>query len=120
LAPVRIRGFARRPDDQSGSPIAAPSGLFSLPAIGGKSLEVSFGLRNRIDFPKTHDLNLLRRLLPDDSPVKLAFSDFGSLIVFAVESRYPGDYPDASEDDANNAIDLAQRVLQIALRQSGQ
>jgi HEPN domain-containing protein len=48
-------------------------------------------VRLNIDFPKTHDLNLLRRLLPEGSPVKQAFPDFSRLNVFAVETRYPGD-----------------------------
>jgi HEPN domain-containing protein len=66
----------------------------------------------KISFPKTHDLNLLRRLLPDDSLVKQTFADFSGLTVFGTETRYPGDFAEASVSDAKDALDLAERVLQ--------
>jgi HEPN domain-containing protein len=68
-------------------------------------------VRLKIDFPRTHDLNLLRRLLPHESAVKQAFPDFSGLNAFAVETRYPGDFPEACETDAVEALTLAEQVL---------
>jgi HEPN domain-containing protein len=69
-------------------------------------------IRLKIDFPKTHDLNLLRSLLPKKSRVKREFSDFSDLMVFAVQTRYPGDFPDATDTDASDAIVVAERLLE--------
>jgi len=46
-----------------------------------------------IDFPFTHDLNALRNLLPDSWPVR---ADLAELTGWAVQARYPGEWPDPS------------------------
>ena len=61
--------------------------------------------------PKSHDLDLLKNLLPDEWDVKTRFDDLSELSFWAVESRYPGDMPEASKEDADAALALAQAIL---------
>ncbi len=63
------------------------------------------------DFPRTHDLDLLRNLLPDDWGVREAASDLAALSEWAVEARYPGNWPEATAEDADNALREASEVL---------
>lgn len=61
--------------------------------------------------PRTHDLDVLRNLLPDGWDIKIRFPDLSALSMWAVESRYPGNLPEATREHANTATALAQRVL---------
>ncbi len=61
--------------------------------------------------PKSHDLDMLRNLLPDKWNIKSHFKDLSELSFWAVESRYPGDMPEAAADDAKTAVELASEVL---------
>ena len=61
--------------------------------------------------PKSHDLDMLKNLLPQGWDIKTHFKDLSELSFWAVESRYPGDLPEATAEDANAAIDLAREVL---------
>jgi HEPN domain-containing protein len=65
-----------------------------------------------VNFPKRHDLDALRNLLPDDWEVKRAHPDLAQLTEWAVEARYPGDWPDATESDARSAVEQARAVCQ--------
>ena len=47
----------------------------------------------QIDFPKSHDLDLLRQLLPDVWEIKWNPPDLSELTEWAVEARHPGDWP---------------------------
>ncbi len=60
--------------------------------------------------PKIHDLLALARLLPDVGglPPDAALD---VLTYYAVDSRYPDDMPDVSEDEAREAVALAETVL---------
>jgi len=64
----------------------------------------------QIDFPRRHDLDALRNLLPSDWKVKEEQPDLADLTEWAVEARYPGDWPDATEADARSAVQQAQAV----------
>ncbi len=66
----------------------------------------------RTPFPKTHDLDRLRTLLPDGLVSKDTPPDLSTLSEWAVESRYPGSWPEASAEDASVAIEEASAVLQ--------
>lgn len=70
-----------------------------------------FGLQ--IDFPRAHDLDLLRNLLPDSWKVKDQFPDLAALTEWAVESRYPGDWPEATESDAKFALEQARDFWKV-------
>jgi len=65
----------------------------------------------QIDFPRTHDLDVLRHLVPDDWAVKHLLPDLAVLTEWAVESRYPGDWPDASKSDAVNAFNQSSALF---------
>lgn len=63
----------------------------------------------KIEFPKQHDLNLLNGLLP--WRVAASASDLEWLTKWAMHLRYPGDWPSASQKDAERAALLASAVL---------
>ncbi|MDI6769636.1 MAG: HEPN domain-containing protein [Anaerolineales bacterium] len=63
----------------------------------------------QVEFPWWHDLDTLRNLLPDDWQVKAEFPDLAVLTEWAVEARYPGDWPEASEADARFAAEQARQ-----------
>ncbi len=64
----------------------------------------------RIDFPRRHDLDVLRDLLPADWSVKRSTPDLADLTEWAVEARYPGEWPEAVESDAQAAARQARIV----------
>ena len=61
--------------------------------------------------PKSHDFDMLRNLLPGNWDIKTHFVSLSDLSVWAVESRYPGNAPEAAAQDASNAVLLAKEVL---------
>jgi HEPN domain-containing protein len=75
-----------------------------------KSLKAAL-VYSQIDFPWRHDLDALRNLLPDGWQVKRAQPDLAELTEWAVEARYPGDWPDATQDDARRAVAQARETL---------
>ena len=62
-------------------------------------------------FPKNHDLDRLRDLIPTGWKVKEQFPDLAELTIWAVESRYPGNTPDVTEGEAKDALKLAEAVF---------
>jgi HEPN domain-containing protein len=66
-----------------------------------------------IEFPRTHDLDRLRESVPPGWRVKAEFPQLYALSIWAVESRYPGDLPEVVESDAQQALRLAERILQV-------
>lgn len=69
-----------------------------------------------ISFRKVHDLELLSQELPDDWALSKDPERLSWLTVWAVEPRYPGDLPEATEDDARAAVDQARETLETALK----
>ena len=63
-----------------------------------------------VEFPWRHDLDALRNLIPTDWEVKEKHPDLAELTEWAVEARYPGDWPDATEADARLATAQARAV----------
>ena len=75
-----------------------------------------------IDFPRTHDLNILRNLVPKSWQLKATHPDLASLTGWAVEARYPGDMLEATHPDASEAIEQARAIwtsVSIALSEHG-
>ena len=64
-----------------------------------------------VNFPKNHDLDRLRDLIPDGWKFKEAFPDLAELTIWAVEARYPGDTPDVLETEARETLHLAKSVF---------
>ena len=67
-----------------------------------KALKAALVLEE-IDFPYTYDLNALRNLLPDSWTLRADHADLAELTEWAVEARYPGEWPEATESDAIRA-----------------
>lgn len=67
----------------------------------------------QVNFTKTHDLEVLAELVPDERRLRDERPDLPPLTQWAVESRYPnGDDP--SPDDAAEAVRLARRIVEPA------
>jgi HEPN domain-containing protein len=62
-------------------------------------------------FPKSHDLDRLRDLIPDGWKFKETFQDLAELTIWAIESRYPGNTPDVVESEARETLQLAEAVF---------
>jgi len=76
-----------------------------------KALKAILILLN-IEFPFTHDLDRLRDLIPDGWRVKAKHPDLAGLTVWAVEARYPGDMPGATEAETHESMWIADAVYQ--------
>lgn len=63
------------------------------------------------DFPKSHDLDALKNLLPRGWQVREMAEELSSLTEWSVEARYPGDWPEATSADAATAVSQALTVL---------
>ncbi len=65
----------------------------------------------QIDFPKSHDLDKLRNMLPPDWKLHQQYPILRELTQWAVESRYPGDWPTATNEQAKEMAKIAHDVL---------
>lgn len=70
----------------------------------------------QVDYPFTHNLDRLRDLLPEGWAIKEGFPDLASLSEWAVEPRYPGDLREATQEDAEAAVEQARNVYETALK----
>ena len=95
--------------------MAARHACFLAQQAAEKALKAIFVFL-RVDFPWRHDLEALRTLIPDDWALKADLPDLATLTEWAVEARYPGDWPDATEEDARNAVEQARAVWTSVLR----
>ena len=64
----------------------------------------------QIDFRRTHDLNVLRDLLPENWQPKTAMPNLKDLNRWAVQARYPETAQEATETDASTAVEHARAV----------
>jgi HEPN domain-containing protein len=74
----------------------------------------AFLVRHQIEFPKTHDIALLRQLVARINPElskKLATAD--ALTPYGVEFPYPGDFPSLSRNEAEKAFRLAEQTRDL-------
>jgi len=72
---------------------------------------------HQIEFPKTHDLSLLISLVSGSNPeLAECLSDVQLLTPYGVEYRYPGDYPDVTQQEAHNAFEIAGQVREEILK----
>lgn len=66
----------------------------------------------KVDFPLTHDLDELVDILENaDIHLPPDMTDVGVLTPYAIETRYPGYWEEITEQDVDEAIKLAKRVL---------
>ena len=64
----------------------------------------------QIDFRRTHDLNVLRDLLPESWQLKTAPSNLKDLNRWTVEARYPEHAREATKVEATKAVEQARAV----------
>jgi len=70
---------------------------------------------SRVEFPRTHDIALLLRLLERTGrPIPDELLTARDLTDYAFETRYPGDYPQVTEDDYRKAVTIAEQVVRWA------
>jgi HEPN domain-containing protein len=69
----------------------------------------------RVGFRKTHDLELLAGLLPEDWQLAQDPAALSGLSDWAVGPRYPDDVVEATEEDSQIAIEEARRAYEMAL-----
>jgi HEPN domain-containing protein len=65
------------------------------------------------DYPRSHDLDYLRNLLPRHWRIHEAHPVLAELTEWLVEARYPGDWPDPTQGEARSAIEMATAVLAV-------
>jgi len=71
----------------------------------------AFLVWHQIEFKKTHDIVLLLELAVSvASELSKVLADAPELTPYGVEYRYPGDYPDVTEVEAEKAFRLATLV----------
>jgi HEPN domain-containing protein len=76
----------------------------------------AFLVWHQIEFSKTHDLEVLASLVTAVSPELAArVRQAAVLTIYAVDTRYPGDLPEPTAAEANDAIALADQ-LSVAIR----
>ncbi len=64
----------------------------------------------QIDFRRTHNLSVLRDLLPDSWQLKTALPNLDDLNRWAVEARYPEKMREATKAEASMAVEQARAV----------
>jgi HEPN domain-containing protein len=75
-----------------------------------------------VDFPRTHNISTLLELCSDHAEWPLTLRDAEELTDYAVASRYPGEAAEVTAQDAQRAIENAERVrtrVRAALRELG-
>jgi HEPN domain-containing protein len=77
----------------------------------------AFLVRHQLEFPKTHDITVLRRLVARvDSELANGLATADALTPYGVEFRYPGDLPSVSRNEGERAVRLAgKRVISFWL-----
>lgn len=66
-----------------------------------------------IDFPYTHSINALIKLVPQEFNLITKLESVFTLTNYAVARRYPGEYQNIDKEHAQNAVYLAELVKRI-------
>ena len=69
-----------------------------------------------IEPPRTHSLNRLCLLLPEGWYLKDHAVDLTQMTEWAVETRYPGEWPEVTEEDAEQAVATARDIFNTILQ----
>ena len=93
----------------SGAPTAPRHACWLSQQAAEKALKAALILEE-VDFSFTHDLDALRNLLTDGWAVRDTHADMAELTEWAVETRYPGDWPEHTDADATRAVSQARSV----------
>lgn len=72
---------------------------------------------HQVEFPKTHDIDeLLDLMTPIDANLSESLRDVIVLTHYGVDVRYPGELPNVTARDAQEAIQLAEKVRRLVLK----
>ena len=95
---------------------AFPSAIaFHCQQAAEKYLKALLAWRD-VEFPKTHELaNLIKLIETNDAKLAASLLDVIVLTPYGVELRHPGDRPDATPDEAREAVELARQVRDAIL-----
>lgn len=63
-----------------------------------------------IDFPRTHDIERLVALLPENIWLRLSIEEQRRLTAYATVTRYPGEYEPILFAEAQQSVRIARRV----------
>lgn len=63
-----------------------------------------------IQAPRTHNLVTLYGLLPSDARLPVPFDEFKALTPYAIEARYPDDWPAPRPEEAERAFATVEAV----------
>lgn len=66
--------------------------------------------------PRSHNLNALRNLIPSAWPLTQQYLDLTDLTEWAVEARYPGDWPDPTAVQAEESVHQARALYDAVQR----
>lgn len=76
----------------------------------------AFLVRHQIEFPKTHDIGVLRELMARvDRRASQLLVPAEVLTPYGVTFRYPGALPSVSRDEGRRALRLAEQVHDVVL-----
>lgn len=94
--------------------IAPRTACFLAQQSAEKSLKAVIILKG-MQVIKTHDLDNLLEKMPTQDYSLFESLDLTWLTEWSVESRYPGDWPEATREDAKRAIEIATGVVNTCL-----
>lgn len=97
--------------NRSDPSVAPRVGCFLAQQAAEKAIKAGL-VALQVSFPLTHNLDGLRNLLSDGWRIKNDPGDLASLTFWAIEARYPGDWPDATPEDAREAVEQARTVVE--------
>lgn len=70
-----------------------------------------------LSFTKVHDLLELETILLDIEPeIKNYESELDLLSSYYIETRYPGDYPEFTQEEARKAFEAAKKIKDFVLK----
>ncbi len=99
------------------SPIILDVACFHCQQAVEKYLK-AFLVFKKLDFPKTHNLDLLLKSCADINPV-FAVIDLFNMEDFAVRGRYPHDFISPTTEETEHFYQIALAVKSIALKEIG-
>lgn len=72
---------------------------------------------HQVEFPKTHDLSKLLQLVAlREKSLSESLQGILVLTVYGVDTRYPADLPDLTENEASQAVKLARQTKDAILK----
>ena len=82
----------------------------------------SYLIYRKTEFPRTHNIERLLHIINEiDSDLYIRLKDAGELSQYATDTRYPGLFPEITQDDAVAAVVLARLVCNhVAPRVKGE